>query len=123
MYEHTKRRNLTKAERQAIYNKCDGHCAYCGAEITIKQMQVDHKIALRRGGADTIDNMFPACRSCNHYKDTLTIDDFREMVERMPATLARDSVTYRNAVRFGMIVPNPHPVIFYFERMMQDGRA
>ena len=30
--------------------------------------------------------------------------------------LERDSVTYRNAVRFGLVTPTPHPVIFYFER-------
>ena len=31
-----------KIDREEVYNKCDGHCAYCGNEITIKQMQIDH---------------------------------------------------------------------------------
>jgi 5-methylcytosine-specific restriction endonuclease McrA len=31
-----------KINREEVYNKCSGHCAYCGKEITIKQMQVDH---------------------------------------------------------------------------------
>ncbi len=31
-----------KIDRQQVYDKCDGHCAYCGVEITLKQMQVDH---------------------------------------------------------------------------------
>jgi alpha-N-arabinofuranosidase len=30
--------------------------------------------------------------------------------------LMRDNVTYRNAVRFGQVVPNKHPVKFYFEQ-------
>jgi hypothetical protein len=30
--------------------------------------------------------------------------------------LARDSVTYRNAVRYGLVVPKPRKIIFYFER-------
>ena len=34
-----------------------------------------------------------------------------------PVVLARDSVTYKNAVRFGMVVPSPHPVRFYFEKI------
>lgn len=119
MYEPSKRRKLTRVERQKIYNKCGGHCAYCGRNLAYEDMQVDHVIPIngwREQGADTLDNMLPACRSCNHYKDTLTLDDFREMVERMPDTLARDSVTYKNAVRFGVVVPNPHPVVFYFEQ-------
>lgn len=39
------------------------------------------------------------------------------MVENMPAALMRDSVTYKNAVRFGLVTPTPHPVKFYFEQI------
>lgn len=34
---------------------------------------------------------------------------------RMPDTLMRDSNTYKNAVRFGLVIPNKKPVVFYFE--------
>lgn len=117
MDERTKRRKLTPAERQLVYDKTSGHCAYCGCKIDYKDMQVDHIEALRRGGEDAIHNMFPACRSCNHYKDTLTLDDFRDSVQRWTDVLLRDSVTYKNAVRFGLVIPNPHPVQFYFEKI------
>lgn len=70
-------------------------------------------------GEDTLDNMLPACRSCNHYKSRSTLEGFRKMVENMPTVLMRDSVTYKNAVRFGLVTPTPHPVKFYFE---QTGR-
>ena len=123
MYESPKRRKLTKAERQSVYDKCTGHCAYCGCEIRIQQMQVDHVIpmefyeAYRANGVDidTLENMLPACRSCNNYKSTLTLEKFRAAVERWPEVLTRGSVTYRNAVRFGMVIPSAHPVTFYFE--------
>lgn len=72
--------------------------------------------ALRKGGANALDNMLPACRSCNHYKGSLTVEQFRKSVERMPEVLARDSVTYKNAVRFGLVCPVLRPVTFYFER-------
>lgn len=39
------------------------------------------------------------------------------MVENMPTVLMRDSVTYKNAVRFGLVTPTPHPVKFYFEQL------
>lgn len=112
-----KRRKLSRAERLEVYEKCNGHCAYCGFSIDIKDMQADHVIALERGGADTVENMLPACRSCNHFKSTMTLGVFREMIQAWPKVLARDSVTYRNAVRYGLVIPNPKPVKFYFETM------
>lgn len=117
MIEYTKRRRLSPAERQQVYDKTGGHCAYCGEEITLSQMQVDHvKSLYGENGTDTLDNMLPACRSCNHYKGSCTLEGFREMLGKMPDTLMRDSVTYKNAVRYGLVIPQPHKVVFYFEK-------
>ena len=68
-----------------------------------------------------IGNLLPACRSCNNYKHALTLDKFRAALERMPDVLARDNVTYRNAVRFGLVTPTPHPIVFYFEGNPPEG--
>ena len=112
-----KRRRLTAAERKIVYDKFGGHCAYCGCEITLKEMQADHIEAFMRGGADTVENMYPSCRSCNHYKDTMTIEHFHAALERMPSVLLRDSVTYRIANRFELIAQKKRAVKFYFERV------
>jgi hypothetical protein len=69
---------------------------------------------------DTIENMLPACRSCNNYKSTLTIEKFRDAIGKWPEVLNSGNVTYRNAVRFGQVKPTPHPVVFYFERSDND---
>lgn len=113
------RRKLTKADRQEVYDKMGGYCAYCGAHITLKTMQADHVVPLRKGGADEVSNMLPACASCNHYKSTLDVEQFRRCVERWPVVLERDSTTYRNAVRFGQITPTPQRVVFFFERLRE----
>ena len=105
-----------------IYSKTGGCCAYCGCELRFEDMQVDHVVPLNgwsEKGSDTLDNMLPACRSCNHYKSRSTLEGFRKMVEAMPDVLMRDSVTYKNAVRFGLVEPKPHKVVFYFERLHQ----
>nr|UVY57535.1 MAG: ICEA Protein [Bacteriophage sp.] len=34
--------SFSKKKREAVYAKYDGHCAYCGRAIDIKDMQVDH---------------------------------------------------------------------------------
>lgn len=122
------RKKLTKAERQEVYDKCGGHCAYCGCELAFKDMQVDHVVPMAQclpyyhepKTAEEVDvmlNYLPACRSCNHYKSSLPLDHFRDCIERFPQVLMRDSVTYKNAVRFGLVVPNPHKVEFYFEKL------
>lgn len=120
MYKPPKRRKLTKRERQVVYDKCGGHCAYCGAELPISRMQVDHVDPIALTGEDTLDNMLPSCRSCNNYKHTLTLEKFRQAIERWPEVLARDNVTYRNAIRFGMVEPRPHKVMFFFERITKE---
>ena len=67
-----------------------------------------------------IENLMPSCRSCNNYKSSLTLEKFRQAIERWPEVLQRDNVTYRNAVRFGMIEPKPHKVMFYFELLKEE---
>src|SRR5262245_36323056 len=43
-----------------------GGCAYCGAADT--PLQRDCVLAISRGGRYTLDNVVPACRSCNTSK-------------------------------------------------------
>jgi 5-methylcytosine-specific restriction endonuclease McrA len=43
-----------------------GGCAYCGASD--RPLQRDCVLALSRGGRYTLDNIAPACRSCNASK-------------------------------------------------------
>lgn len=39
--EH-RRKSIPKKVRQKVYEKYDGHCAYCGKKLEYKDMQVDH---------------------------------------------------------------------------------
>ena len=43
-----------------------GGCAYCAA--TDRPLQRDCVLAISRGGRYTVDNVVPACRSCNASK-------------------------------------------------------
>lgn len=123
MYAPPKRRKLTRVERETVYARCNGRCAYCGTKIELKNMQVDHVIPMEfydlyqvKGfDLDTMGNYLPSCRSCNHYKSTMMLEKFRSAIENYPYVLARDSVTYRNAVRFDVVRPAPKKVQFYFE--------
>ena len=111
------RRKLTKTERQQVYEKCNGHCGYCGIEIAYKDMQVDHMEPLKRGGIDNLGNMLPACRSCNHYKATLTVEEFRKYLSGIPHRLMRDSIPFQVGSRFGIVKTDTNKPVFYFEQM------
>ena len=54
-----KRKTIPKSIREKVYNKCNGHCAYCGCELEYKNMQVDHVKSLRCGGTNEFNNMLP----------------------------------------------------------------
>lgn len=120
-----KRKSLTKKQRLQVYEKTNGHCAYCGIPIEYGQMQVDHVtpfefahfVAAEGGDPNGMDNLLPACRPCNYIKSSLVLEKFRVMASNWPETLFRDSVTYRNAVRFGVVVPQHQRVTFYFEKI------
>lgn len=125
------RRRLSQAERKAVYDKYNGHCAYCGCDIPFKGFNVDHLHCLRNyeyteefTGIDvhSIDNLMPACGSCNRYKATMDLETFRKQLQKIPDRLQRDVCTYNIALRYKMVQENREPIKFYFERMEEDER-
>lgn len=114
------RKAIPKHIRAKVYEKCNGHCAYCGCELEYKDMQVEHKVPLKRGGADEFENMLPSCRSCNHYKHTLTVEEFRKYLSGIPHRLIRDSVPFNVATRFGLVRHVINEPIFYFETLEKE---
>ncbi len=58
----------------------EGKCAYCG---TLCNLTADHKIPLSRGGTNSIDNILPACKSCNSSKGALTREEYLKRMSSM----------------------------------------
>jgi 5-methylcytosine-specific restriction endonuclease McrA len=58
--------DLTDEQWALLQSLWDG-CAYCGTQPS-ETMQRDCVQALSRGGRYTLDNIVPACRSCNASK-------------------------------------------------------
>jgi 5-methylcytosine-specific restriction endonuclease McrA len=58
--------NDLTAEQWAAIKEAWNGCAYCGA--TNRPVQKDCVMAISRGGRYTIDNVVPACASCNTSK-------------------------------------------------------
>ena len=117
-----------KIDRQKVYDKCDGHCAYCGVEITLKQMQVDHiqphwhtfteqeasQAKIVKGSHD-LDNLNPSCARCNKWKSTYSLESFRNVIETSLVRLERDTPNFRLARDYGLLTETPKRIKFYFE--------
>lgn len=129
---------MNKKDRQIVFNKFGGNCAYCGCELQ-KGWHVDHINPIRRNesdeniermnklrkipinrGENTIENYNPACRQCNIWKSTYSIEQFRKEVSEQIGRLNNYSANYRNAKRFGLIEETGISVEFYFETF-KDG--
>ena len=105
-----------KINRQKVFEKFNGHCAYCGDELELKKMHVDHILARLRGGENNYSNYNPACISCNASKSTYTIEEFRERLIADVDRLRRDSAKFRILERFGIVSQTKTVLKFYFEK-------
>lgn len=124
---------MTKKQREAVYYKYNGHCAYCGKEIEYKDMQVDHLIPQRRATAkagrgrvplevvEDPSNLMCSCRSCNHYKRAHSLETFRRYIEEIPMKLTRDNYIYKIGLRYNLIEEHPRKIKFYFEQV-EEGK-
>lgn len=115
--QERKRRHkpIPKAVRKQVYEKYNGHCAYCGRPIAYKDMQVDHIKAKYVGGADELDNYNPACRMCNFYKGAMDIDHFRDQLKTVRERLHKVYI-YRLSLAYGLIKEKDNDIEFYFEK-------
>ena len=109
-----RRKALSKDMRREVYEMYGGHCAYCGREIDIKDMQVDHVQSVYLGGEDERSNYRPACRSCNFYKSTMSVEGLREQLGLIAGRLEKLFI-FRLALAYGLIQLTGRPVKFYFE--------
>lgn len=119
-------------KRLSVYDKFKGKCAYCGCDILLSKFHIDHIEPKYRGssqnqlnswgskiikGTDHIDNLNPACISCNLSKSTFSIETWREELELKKERIKRDSPTFNILLRFGVVKEIPKPIIFYFETL------
>lgn len=126
---------ISKSKREQIYSKYSGKCAYCGNDIDIKQMQVDHIIPkknfllhikekrkipsflshLTEFDVNHIDNLMPSCNTCNNWKSAYDLEYFRSELQEQIKRLNERSSNYKIAKKYGQLIETPKPVIFYFE--------
>lgn len=126
----------TKRQREALRQKFDGRCAYCGCALD--KMHADHLEPVVRVTTDqwsrplpaaecymvkpernTVANMMPACAPCNLHKGGYSLEGWRDIIQRSAEIARRATSTFKAGERFGIITVSEAPIVFHFERLQQ----
>lgn len=73
----SKKNKISQNLRLSVFDKFNGSCAYCGCAISTDSFDVDHIKPSINGGSNELENMNPACKSCNSSKQDWDIERFR----------------------------------------------
>lgn len=115
---------MKKTERQIIFDKYGGKCAYCGDPL-VKGWHKDHIEPLVRNWwngtcnypeRETLSNYNPSCASCNIQKGPLSLEEFRGRIQEFVSSLNLYTNQYKVAKRYGLIKETGAKVVFYFEK-------
>jgi len=110
-----------KENRKLIFDKYNGHCAYCGAVLEFKNLQIDHKEPLRRTSRGverdySFENCMPSCGQCNSSKSSFELEQWRKELDLKVHRLNDYHSIYRICKSFGLVFETGIEVKFYFER-------
>lgn len=65
-------------------NVCDaGECYVCKAALRFNDMECGHIVAHALGGATTIDNLMPICKTCNRDMGIMNLMEYKTMLSSM----------------------------------------
>ena len=127
----SKHRAIPKKLREALYQKYNKCCAYCGCRLEYKDMQIDHiasvyvntdiRQTMTEQELYDIKNLMPTCRQCNFYKSTFSIEDFRERLQSTMLQNLEKNFNYRLAKKYGFVEEiKKKKVTFYFETLKKE---
>jgi 5-methylcytosine-specific restriction endonuclease McrA len=124
---------MKKTDRELIFNKYDGKCAYCGCELTkgwhadhikpivrdfiyqINKQRFETNGICRNPENENLQNYNPSCPSCNTQKNSYTLEQFRENIKQFVNSLNQYSTQYKFAKKYGLVSETNIEVKFHFE--------
>jgi 5-methylcytosine-specific restriction endonuclease McrA len=79
-----RRYTFVKCTRKNILLRDRSQCQYCGTLCKTGKITIDHIIPRCRGGKTQWENVVAACRTCNHHKGNLTLEQSGLTLSRKP---------------------------------------
>lgn len=121
--------SASKERRAEVWEKTNGHCWYCGAELSLicsandsANLCIDHVIPQAQGGSHGIENLVPACRQCNSQKGARTLDQYRWWIAWMLCGVTPFTDDQLEWLRDeGIEITIPYRWEFWFEKELEKG--
>lgn len=125
---------FSRKKRQAVWDKTQGHCWYCGMLVILvwseehapEAMQIDHQIPWSHGGTHHLRNLVPACRLCNRLKSFRTVEAYRSWLSRRSVpTFTEEHIAYLEKLQIALPAEFPcyPPITFWGEEHAQMREA
>ena len=89
----TERTKFSPELRRSLGVAQDRRCMYCGVRKSLKNLQIDHKDPVARGGSNDPSNLQLLCQPCNGRKKIHTDEEFRS---RYAALVSRPAKSGRS---------------------------
>ncbi len=98
-----------------IYDRTDGYCHLCCKKLSFSNYarygyrgvwEVEHSVPLSKGGTNHLNNLYPACISCNRSKAAQSSRSARSMNGRKRAPFSKsrkEKIRSSNATTGGVI--------------------
>lgn len=110
--------------KAVVWKKTRGKCWYCGIDLVFQTVipcmgvprgknifTIDHVVPNRD---NDLDNLVPACNSCNTSKGTKSLEEFRLRSE-IGISFSKIQVEY--LLSFGIKIPRKKNIVFYGETL------
>jgi len=62
------------------------HCYYCGKTVPARQLSMDHRFPISRGGLSERKNLVPCCKPCNNLKKNMMLDEWEAYLASLQNT-------------------------------------
>lgn len=83
------RDNVPNELRQAVFERDNYTCQYCGRSCEKAELEIEHVIPISKGGNNDIRNLATACSECNRSKGAriLTIGELQQIADKINSSL------------------------------------
>ena len=97
-------------EKKRVFALTDGHCYYCGCEITMEDFHIEHFLARSKEHRNK-GNRVPACSDCNYIKSSHTTKRFKEILKEYKT----GSIQVRLMDKYRDKMDDQGNITFYYE--------
>lgn len=80
----THKARIVRFSRTGVWNRDNGECQYCGKDVPLRDLTLDHIVPRSQGGPTTWANVTTCCFSCNQKKGSKSLEECGFSIRNYP---------------------------------------